>query len=817
MRKLAVTVAAVLLAGLGVVAPATAPAASAATGPRVAIIVGATHGATAQYRSYADQVYAEAIKYTNDVVKVYSPNATWTRVKAAVNGASIIVYLGHGNGWPSPYTYDPNYTTKDGFGLNYDVNGDGKLSDSENKYYGEPSIRTLTPAPNAVVLLFHLCYASGNSEPGGAAPSVSTAKQRVDNYAAAFLRTGARAVVAIGHSHDPYYIRELFASRQTIESYFVNAPGFNGNVLSYPSSRSSGYEIRMDPDSPAPSGFYRSLTGKMTLTTAQVTGATYARTDADPATFVVPGNASPVVDGAPVFGSVENAVNGLEPAASLATTDRVRIDAQEAATSLVDGSPVFRVHTDKGAEGWMTGATLRPRDTAAPRVWEVDDGTGAFSPNDDDSQDTYPVSIRLSESSSWTLRIENAGGSELASRSGEGDTAALTWAPAAGSMPDGEYRWVVEADDAWGNGPMRADGAFRVDTLAPDVSVADADAEAVPVFSPNGDGYQDTIGFSVGASEPGVVLGTITDEADDKVDGISVAVGSGTAGLAWDGRGASGAPVGDGTYTVVFEAQDRAGNRGEPQVRTVAVYGSLSRVRASTSLFFPQDADSLSPRVTLAFDLANAATVTWTVVNAAGTPVRTIMTDQPLGAGLQAWAWNGRNDAGAFVPRGVYTTVVRADRRRPRGHRPGERPRGRLQDRRQRHHPGQAPADHRHHHQRREPGPRAAAERLPARDRRLDRGDHEGRHPGLPGHDHAQVQQDRHAAVEGLRDRQRRTVPVLVALPPAALTRRRRSAPGNSHPAARTGLHRTAPDRRQHPRTIADRDHGVMGAEAVDA
>ena len=288
MRKLALVVAAVLLACLGVVAPAAAPAVSAATGARVAIIVGATGSTTPTYRTYADQIYAEAIKYTPNVVKVYSPNATWTKVKAAVNGASIIVYLGHGNGWPSPYTYDPNYTTKDGFGLNYDLNGDGKLTDSENKYYGEPSIRTLTPAPNAVVLLFHLCYASGNSEPGGTAPSLTVARQRVDNYASAFLAAGARAVIANGHSHDPYYIRALFTTRQTIEQYWRNAPDFHNHVLSYPSSRSPGYTYLMDPDSASPSGFYRSLTGKMSLTTEQVTGASYASTAGTSGTTYVP-------------------------------------------------------------------------------------------------------------------------------------------------------------------------------------------------------------------------------------------------------------------------------------------------------------------------------------------------------------------------------------------------------------------------------------------------------------------------------------------------------------------------------------------------
>ena len=156
------------------------PSVSAAAGdPKVVIIVGATHGATAGYRADADVAYAEARKYTSNVIKVYSPNATWAKVKAAVVGASIVIYMGHGNGWPSPYTYDAQYTTKDGFGLNATAGA----GDYNNKYYGEPYMASMDLAPGAIVLLHHLCYASGNSEPGNAEPSVTVARQRADNYA----------------------------------------------------------------------------------------------------------------------------------------------------------------------------------------------------------------------------------------------------------------------------------------------------------------------------------------------------------------------------------------------------------------------------------------------------------------------------------------------------------------------------------------------------------------------------------------------------------------------------------------------------------
>ncbi|MEX1168632.1 MAG: hypothetical protein WEE50_00675, partial [Chloroflexota bacterium] len=195
-----------------------------------------------------------ATKYTSNVVKVYSPNATWARVKSAVAGASIVIYFGHGNGWPSPYTFDPTYSTKNGFGLNA-TEGNG---DYNNKYYGEPYVSTLDLASGAVVMLHHLCYAAGNSEPGQPEPSVSVAQQRVDNFAAGFLKTGAAAVIADGHAGPEGYLQALFTTQQPIESMWANQSNANGNIVSFPSVRTPGATAYQDPQTPT-SGFYRSI------------------------------------------------------------------------------------------------------------------------------------------------------------------------------------------------------------------------------------------------------------------------------------------------------------------------------------------------------------------------------------------------------------------------------------------------------------------------------------------------------------------------------------------------------------------------------
>ncbi len=291
MRNLARLLTFALVLGLLAAAPVAASTSSAGaaavadvtTGAtlstaKVVIIVGATGSATSSYRSTGDSAYAEAIKWSSNVIKVYSPNATWAAAKAALQGASVVVYLGHGNGWPSPYTYDPKFTTKDGFGLNATA-GNG---DSNVKYYGEPSLASeIHLAPNAVVLLNHLCYASGNSEPGNAAPTLSVAMQRADNYAQGFLKAGARSIIAEGHGTINDMIRDLFNSHQTVLEMWRNQSNYHGNEFSFTSMRSPAYMDFMDPDTSS-GGYYRSLVGNPDLRTEDVTGVPYLRTDSTP-------------------------------------------------------------------------------------------------------------------------------------------------------------------------------------------------------------------------------------------------------------------------------------------------------------------------------------------------------------------------------------------------------------------------------------------------------------------------------------------------------------------------------------------------------
>ena len=377
MHHIARTLVLALVAGLMAAAPVVAT--SATVGPvglssaKVVIIVGATHSSTSRYRDIADSAYAEAIKYSSNVVKVYSPNATWAAVKPALQGASVVVYLGHGNGWPSPYTYDPAFTTKNGLGLNSAADS----GDNNTKYYGEPYLANeIKLAPNAVVLLNHLCYASGNSEPGYAEPTLSVAMQRVDNYGQGFLKAGAAAIIAEGHGSINGMIRDLFTTSQTIADLWRNQYDYNGNEFSFQSARNPAYSALMDPDSPS-GGYYRSLVGNLDLRTEAVIGATVTSADQAPVTLEAPSSVTRLgggdLYGTPAVISAANFAPGV-PVVYVATGLDFPDALAGAAVAGPQGGPILLVSVDA-----IPAATAAELTRLRPQQIMILGGTGVVS------------------------------------------------------------------------------------------------------------------------------------------------------------------------------------------------------------------------------------------------------------------------------------------------------------------------------------------------------------------------------------------------------------------------------------------------------
>jgi hypothetical protein len=241
----------------------------AVTTPRAVVIVGPSGEADTNLVR-AEEFAARAELHGMDVRRVFHPNATWANVLANIQGASLVAYFGHGNSWPSPYGPFQE-RTKDGFGLNKHDGG----SAHEVAYYGADFIRRkVTLAPNAVVLLSHLCYSAGNGEPRMAIPTWDVAWQRVDNYASGFLSAGAGAVFAYATGSITPIVDELFESDKTMDQIFMTAGakpepyyGFTGwDDRYYDSARTPGGRNHLDPG--RSEGFKRALTGDLSMTAA---------------------------------------------------------------------------------------------------------------------------------------------------------------------------------------------------------------------------------------------------------------------------------------------------------------------------------------------------------------------------------------------------------------------------------------------------------------------------------------------------------------------------------------------------------------------
>ena len=241
---------------------------------KAVFIVGPTSSLTQSNLTDAESLAEVAESYGMDVTRVFFPHATWDKVLATIQGANLVVYMGHGYGWPSPYTKTLTESRQDGMGLNsYDGSGPTQYT-----YYGANLLKQFVHlAPNAIVFLNHLCYSAGNGEPGMTLPTYDLAVQRVDNMANGWLSVGAKTVFAYGSQ---LFVKSLNALFSTTSDYSMEdifrLPGakpteyygwVGWDARHYDSVRTPGTTMFLDPSQKE--GFYRAVSGDLTMTASE--------------------------------------------------------------------------------------------------------------------------------------------------------------------------------------------------------------------------------------------------------------------------------------------------------------------------------------------------------------------------------------------------------------------------------------------------------------------------------------------------------------------------------------------------------------------
>ena len=255
-----------LLAAFAVLAPAPQPVAAATQ--KVAIIVGPVGSLSDTYRSMANEVAAAATAAGATVAKAYTPTATWANVKSAVADANVIVYFGHGNGFPNPYGSNELTDRSNGWGLNTKTtNGDadswsagslvycgerallGTLTASDDAarqtYCGGTANDGIAPAPNFTMVYAQAHYAPGFGERYVESTPITTlseAQQRVRHYSTPILRLGGTYIATAYGDADDIVTRVLTQPDRAFADIFAAGRGWSPSTavsMSHPDASGS--------------------------------------------------------------------------------------------------------------------------------------------------------------------------------------------------------------------------------------------------------------------------------------------------------------------------------------------------------------------------------------------------------------------------------------------------------------------------------------------------------------------------------------------------------------------------------------------------
>lgn len=226
-------------------------------------------------------------------------------------------------------------------------------------------------------------------------------------------------------------------------------------------------------------------------------------------------------------------------------------------------------------------------------------GSATITPNADQDRDATTVKYRIRREALLSIYLESASGDRYYFRrdetrtpdeyevlfSGVVEPYAVAGEQLEGTVlqrlvPDGSYKWVIEATDKFGQ-IDRAEGTLEVadsDTQIPDI---DEFSVSPSVFTPNQDGLEDRVTINVSVPKPADLLVYLIDENGDRIF-IPESRGGRQEGeegrhtFEYDGGIDNGSdPPPDGTYEVLVQAVDAEGQRVEARSQLTIERGGV--------------------------------------------------------------------------------------------------------------------------------------------------------------------------------------------------------------------------------------------------
>jgi len=160
--------------------------------PKAVLVVGPVdppaHAGTRGFIDWAERLATVMESKGLNVVRVYWPYSTWENVRAAISGASIVVYKGHGFGLNDlPSDPDEMYGGLNGFCLVHPEDPSGARLGTQDML-----VTTSRLAENAVGFFF-CCYCGGGSSSDPSPVAEELARRRIEAYSSTVLRMGGSA------------------------------------------------------------------------------------------------------------------------------------------------------------------------------------------------------------------------------------------------------------------------------------------------------------------------------------------------------------------------------------------------------------------------------------------------------------------------------------------------------------------------------------------------------------------------------------------------------------------------------------------------